>query len=53
MICLRLGNFFRNERNAGSNSTLVRKYPMIPRVSRMQTYENDKDIFLIKTGGIV
>ena len=53
MICLRLGNFLRNELNAGSNSTLVRKYHQIPMVSSIPLHENDRNIFIMKTGGIV
>lgn len=53
MMCLRQENFLRNGLNAGSNSTLVRKCPRIMRVSSMQAHENDRSIFIIKTGGIV
>lgn len=53
MMCLRLGNFLRNERNAGSDSTLVSNYPMILTVSSILVHEKCKDIFIIKTGGAV
>jgi hypothetical protein len=53
MIYLWQGNFLRDGRNAGTNCTLVRKYPRIPMVSGMKVHENGKDIFIIKTGGIV
>ena len=53
MIYMQSGNFLSDGRNAGADFTLIRKYSQVPRVSSMQVHENGKNIFIIKTGGIV